>query len=194
METEERKEYFRQYYINNKGKNKEKAKQYYVNNKEKIISDAKAWNAAHYVRKPGPIEPGDSCAFTEKCCPVCGKYFLDKSRSHSRVACSNACRDEWIRQTEPDKHFRRKISMRLKLLNGQGVVCTEEERKIIEEKILAGKCEICGKELPMDKLNIDHDHATNKIRGIICDGCNFALGYVRDDPEIIKKLSVYLGY
>lgn len=39
-----------------------------------------------------------------------------------------------------------------------------------------GKCPICG-EVPPTKLVVDHCHATNTVRGLICFNCNIALGF-----------------
>lgn len=43
-----------------------------------------------------------------------------------------------------------------------------------------------------DKLCIDHCYITNKIRGILCRNCNSAIGYFKDNIEVIKKSIKYL--
>lgn len=39
---------------------------------------------------------------------------------------------------------------------------------------------------------IDHDHATGKVRGLLCDRCNHALGHLRDSPELARRAGLYL--
>lgn len=70
--------------------------------------------------------------------------------------------------------------------------------KDYEEMLFAqdGKCAICKTEPPKDqhktRLNIDHCHSTGKIRGLLCDCCNRALGLMRDNTELLQKAIAYL--
>jgi len=41
-------------------------------------------------------------------------------------------------------------------------------------------------------LAIDHCHTTNKVRGLLCNSCNVALGNVKDDIGRLRKLIEYL--
>jgi hypothetical protein len=36
--------------------------------------------------------------------------------------------------------------------------------------------------------DIDHDHKTNKVRGLLCHACNLTLGLARDNVEILANL------
>jgi len=56
-------------------------------------------------------------------------------------------------------------------------------------------CAVCGSSKWRGKNNrpiIDHDHRTGRIRGIVCHGCNIALGYVHDNPQLAIALAIYL--
>jgi hypothetical protein len=52
-----------------------------------------------------------------------------------------------------------------------------------------GCCAICRE--PMVKINIDHDHKTGKVRGLLCERHNRGLGFFQDD---IKRLSRAIAY
>ena len=56
-----------------------------------------------------------------------------------------------------------------------------------------GKCKICNNKNDYhDKLYIDHNHITGKIRGLLCRACNTGLGMFKDSPETMKSAIRYL--
>jgi hypothetical protein len=61
-----------------------------------------------------------------------------------------------------------------------------------------GKCAICGYKVgdiwffgtPVYRLVIDHSHTTGSIRGLLCNGCNNAVGhYETGKLHIIEAMS-----
>jgi hypothetical protein len=61
------------------------------------------------------------------------------------------------------------------------------------------KCELCSRAVQLPEpgcnstnANIDHCHATGKVRGILCGHCNKGLGHFKDDPELMTKAIKYL--
>jgi hypothetical protein len=61
-----------------------------------------------------------------------------------------------------------------------------------------GVCAICKKpETTMKlgrvlKLAVDHNHTTNKIRGLLCCKCNRALGLFDDSADLLHAAGNYL--
>lgn len=61
-----------------------------------------------------------------------------------------------------------------------------------------GVCAICGKpETAMFNgvpkvMHVDHDHATNAIRELLCGSCNGMLGLAKDDPQTLRAAADYI--
>ena len=55
-------------------------------------------------------------------------------------------------------------------------------------------CSLCGKNEKEigGKLSLDHDHKTNKLRGLICGPCNRVLGFAYDNIDTLKRAIIYL--
>ena len=58
-----------------------------------------------------------------------------------------------------------------------------------------GGCAICG----VTKANraghllmVDHNHATGQLRGLLCNSCNSAIGYLDEDLARIQRAIAYL--
>ena len=51
------------------------------------------------------------------------------------------------------------------------------------------QCRICG---TTDKLVLDHNHANNQLRGLLCSCCNAGLGQFKDNPVLLTQAIVYL--
>lgn len=52
-----------------------------------------------------------------------------------------------------------------------------------------GKCAICDKNRARD---VDHDHETGRIRGLLCNQHNQGLGLFGDNPELLRAAADYL--
>ena len=56
-----------------------------------------------------------------------------------------------------------------------------------------GVCAICGNINPDgNRLAVDHDHKTGKVRGLLCAGCNIGLGNLKEDVTTLSNAIVYL--
>jgi hypothetical protein len=57
-----------------------------------------------------------------------------------------------------------------------------------------GFCGICNRhQSEFDRpLAVDHNHVTDKIRGLLCDGCNQGIGMLKDISSIVRLAADYI--
>lgn len=60
-----------------------------------------------------------------------------------------------------------------------------------------GRCAICKIPISLNRgdgpyANVDHDHETEVVRGLLCSRCNIGLGYFEGNPIFISQIQSYL--
>jgi len=76
-----------------------------------------------------------------------------------------------------------------------GISLEDFKQMLLEQK---GVCAICGQpEIATYKgklrhLSVDHDHKTGQIRSLLCNDCNSALGFFKDNIKVLKNAAKYL--
>lgn len=117
-----------------------------------------------------------------------GRYCFDcrarcaDPNPHPAYKC-NACKAlKAIRYREDNPEYKEEMrkKRKMKLYN-----ITRDDLIEIEK---ADACESCGDQA---ELCIDHDHETGRVRGMLCNPCNKALGFLREDPERMLSLIKY---
>ena len=59
-----------------------------------------------------------------------------------------------------------------------------------------GHCALCPSTPSQERynrLNVDHDHQTDRLRGLLCTPCNHALGILGDNEEGLVKALAYVN-
>jgi predicted TIM-barrel fold metal-dependent hydrolase len=122
-------------------------------------------------------------------CPRCGGENL-RVKKYMCNTCSKAYeRERWAKLTDEKK--------RAKWLKMKYDLSFEDYKTKYEEQ--GGRCECCSIEISITQKDnghttacVDHNHKTGKVRGLLCNHCNRALGLLKEDIEVMKKLISYL--
>lgn len=81
---------------------------------------------------------------------------------------------------------KQKLYNRKSLLKKYGLTIEQYEHILIQQD---RKCKICKSDFSKKKKAvIDHDHKSQKIRGLLCVGCNVSLGHIERDGFLEKAI------
>jgi hypothetical protein len=121
--------------------------------------------------------------------PKAGSFKAECRRGHSREGNLDAgghcraCKPFWARY-----HWKYQG-----ILNADGTqfLLVDFDRAY---QIQGGRCLVCRVHQSDMKraLSVDHDHATGIFRGLLCHGCNGALGLLKESPEVVERLLQYV--
>jgi len=91
------------------------------------------------------------------------------------------------KQREYKESGRKAVSDRKSYLKRKYGLTLEEYDELLAAQ--GGGCAICGNP---DADNVDHDHVTGEVRGILCFNCNIAIGHIADDKDRLLLAFAYL--
>lgn len=121
----------------------------------------------------------------------CGRCKEDKPSDafamSSRKGLQSYCRQchlEWKR--EWSKNNREKIKWNI--MYSKYRLRREDYEQLLEEQ--GGMCKICREVLL--KPEVDHDHVTGEVRGLLCRHCNVMVGWMELHPNRIDLIHEYL--
>jgi len=118
-------------------------------------------------------------------CSSCGQEHIQNSReiqkNNKPMSCDNFKPHNWSGLEREDNIMRKQYG-----------ISTHQFAELLEFQ--GGGCAICAKPIEniRRRMNIDHDHETNKVRGILCTGCNTGIGHLGDNTEGLKRALYYL--
>jgi len=128
----------------------------------------------------------DDPIYRERC-----REHRRRYRAAHRDKVNERKRRHWARvgQLRGKAYARRvKICRKTHLRLTYGISAQEYEEMVARQ---GGVCAICGRKF--DKpLHVDHCHATNVIRGLLCRKCNTGLGCYEDNPTFMQRAGAYL--
>jgi hypothetical protein len=104
---------------------------------------------------------------------------------------------DFVKQKKSEYYYKYHDRVRNKELKHKFGITLEEYNSMLEFQL--GVCAICqqpeisrGRGGKIRPLAVDHNHKTNKNRGLLCHTCNSALGLFKDNTDLLEKAIKYL--
>lgn len=122
------------------------------------------------------------------------KASPDKHSPHCKE-CDNKKRKAW-RESNPVRQ--QQSNRNRQLLKRYGMTLDDYEEMFNQQ---GRKCGICGVTENYSgntgprkdwSFSVDHCHETGKVRGLLCNDCNRALGLFKDSVELLDKAKAWL--
>jgi hypothetical protein len=134
-----------------------------------------------------------------KTCTKCGiekslddfhkaKQARDGRRSRCKDCCIASRREYVAANLEHVRSYARQYQRARK-----GVQITPEQAELMaaEQGHACAMCKRPEAELGR-RLHLDHDHETGQIRELLCGSCNRGLGYLQDNPDLLRGGADYI--
>jgi hypothetical protein len=107
-----------------------------------------------------------------------------------------------VHNPEKQRQYRKDNAERFKgytLKRDYGISLELYQRMLVDQ---GGVCAICGAASGSERSNnngyktlgVDHDHSTGTVRGLLCSSCNKGLGFLMDNPILLRRAAEYLEY
>lgn len=119
----------------------------------------------------------------------CKKCRLDRSKNRKEEIRER--KRLWqikFKKENPDRAYNANRDNRYKRLYGISIF---DYQNLLKQQNY--KCAICGTdEIKRKAFDVDHCHTTLQVRGLLCNTCNRAIGYFKDNSELLRKAINYL--
>lgn len=120
-----------------------------------------------------------------------GEFYPNGDRPGKQARCIT-CSVETTREWRRDNKERSAAQSNRNNKRGRYGLTVEEYSKILDSQ--NGLCAICENINSSGRsLSVDHSHTTGKIRALLCNNCNVALGLFKEDTGRMVKAIQYLN-
>jgi len=132
-------------------------------------------------------------------------FYVDKTSKDGLhyycIPCRKSVTSRWrVRNPERARELDRKIYKRKRasgsrqnyeLKKAYGLSYKQYQSMLVAQ---GGLCAICKSPPNGRALDVDHNHNTKRVCGLLCWNCNRGLGLFKDTPETLKNAAFYLEF
>jgi hypothetical protein len=123
-----------------------------------------------------------------KWCPECGavkpieEYPKNRSQTSGLAVYCKPCHNARGKASKDKVGGSRTYHLKRRY----GITAKEADTMLAEQ---GGLCAICR---AAPAAHVDHDHATGRVRQLLCFNCNGGLGQFKDDPTMLREAARYV--
>lgn len=149
----------------------------------------------------------------EKLCGKCGQskdldmFHKNKNSKDGRVSrCKECAKQYWSEYYPKNEQKYRDRTKQWRIENPDAfqdqMLRSKYDLSYVQYQVMlieqGAVCAICKKSETRNKkgkiyrLHVDHDHATGKVRRLLCHHCNAGIGHFQDDPVLLRAAADYL--
>ena len=117
------------------------------------------------------------------------EYHKHSNRPRGHVTDCKACKALYRKKYFKENCDKENNRARVKAWRGVGLSITMDEYQAACAQ-RKNACDICSR--TDVTLNVDHNHTTGKVRGLLCGHCNRGLGLLQDNYKVVAQAAQYL--
>src|SRR5262245_51404334 len=143
-------------------------------------------------RKPGPGANRLYCS--DQCCRAWHREHGVRPVGMGRAASCDWCQSVYQRSRGNARYCSKRCGYRAARMRREYQITGDQFHRMVQQQ--GGTCALCRQVPDVDRpwmgWQVDHDHNTGEIRGLLCGPCNRILGYAHDDPELLRAMAAYV--
>ena len=124
------------------------------------------------------------------------EFWNDRRRADGKLPSCKSCRKAELKKylaKHPDfekkRYWANPMAVREKHLKRKYKITLKDYDAMFLSQ--SGRCAICGKSQNR-AFDVDHNHKTGQVRGLLCTNCNRMIGHAGDSSETLKCAAEYL--
>jgi hypothetical protein len=118
-----------------------------------------------------------------------GEFYWASTGKH-RIRTCRTCASESAKQRHSANPEQRRQYGFVRNLRVKYGLALDQYQLLLERQ--GGVCAICHAPLKERHIQVDHNHATGLVRGLLCSDCNLAIGLLHESIESIERCIGYL--
>lgn len=160
----------------------------------------KEWQAKRRQETVATTRDTKKCSTCYRSLPL-SEFYRNQYGAEGRQSCCKRCqckKSKTWRKAHPEKVKATTAAWESRNKNRRKDTCLRRAHGLTLEGYTAlfmsqdGLCAICRAAPTKEYFDVDHDHKTGAVRGLLCNGCNQGLGHFRDRPDLLKAAADYL--